>query len=91
MPKAKRSPTPTSSQANWLRRIAFSPMMITRTPGENDRYSLSNGAVINERTAKILIRNGWVVAQRDGLPWLGDLPQTYRVRGFAQSDNNPAA
>jgi hypothetical protein len=91
MPRTKRPPKPTSSQANWLHRIALSPMMVTRTPGENDRYSLANGAVINERTAKILIRNGWVVGRRDGLPWFGDLPQTYRVRGFTQSADNSAA
>jgi hypothetical protein len=67
---------PNHYQAQWLRRIAQSPMMVTRVPGEPPRYSLQTGEIIPQRTAEILIRNGWLRAQRDGL---FDDPQTYRA------------
>jgi hypothetical protein len=78
MTRSIRNKLPTKSQTIWLRRIALSPLMVTRTPEFNDRYSLANGLTVPERTAKILIDRGWVVAERDGM-W-SDAPQTYRVR-----------
>lgn len=58
---------PTIVQYNWLRRIALSPLTLTRQPGEPARYSLANGATVPETTVRVLIRNGWVRPQRDGL------------------------
>jgi hypothetical protein len=74
--KPAKPKRPTEHQTVWLRRIAASPMMITREPGESVRYSLQNGATIPAPTAETLIRNGWVKAERDGL---FDEPQTYRA------------
>lgn len=67
---------PTEYQAQWLRRIAQSAMMVTRGPGEPIRYILQNGATIPASTAETLIRNGWLRAERDGL--FADA-QTYRT------------
>jgi hypothetical protein len=76
MKRPTKPKRPTEYQTQWLRRIAASPMMVTRGPGEPVRYSLQNGATIPLLTAKTLIRNGWVKAERDGL---FDEPQTYRA------------
>jgi hypothetical protein len=72
----KRQTLPTLMQAQWLRRIAQSPLMVTHTPGEETRYSLQNGTTVPRPTAETLIRKGWLKAERDGL---FDLPQSYRV------------
>lgn len=75
--KSRKQRRPTIHQTSWLRRIAQYGLMVTRTPGEKDRYSLTNGDQIPHNTAKCLILNGWVKPQRDGL--FGDETQTYRV------------
>jgi hypothetical protein len=74
----RKNPRPTVVQSNWLRRIALSPMMVTRIPGEPARYSLTDGARINEGTARALIRNGWLRPSSDGL--FGD-SQTFHAKG----------
>lgn len=76
----KRPKRPTYTQAAWLRRIALSPLMVTRTPEAGASYSLTNGAVVPEPTAKVLIRNGWVASECDGLFPDPAEAQTYRVR-----------
>lgn len=66
---------PTLAQAEWLRRIALSPLMKTYIDGETQpRFSLACGTTVPFATASVLIRNGWVRACRDGL---FDDPQTY--------------
>lgn len=67
---------PTYYQAGLLRQIAQSPMMMTRVPGEEIRFSLQNGKTIPRHTAEVLIRSGWVKGDADGM--FGDT-QTYRV------------
>jgi hypothetical protein len=74
----RRQARPTEAQHIWLQRIAQSPLMVTYEPGEGDRFSLTNGVTVPANTARLLIRKGWVVSQRDGL-YL-DQPQTYKVR-----------
>jgi hypothetical protein len=76
MKRSTKPKRPTEHQTAWLRRIASFPMMVTRVSGEPIRYSLQNGATVPRLTAEILIRNGWVKAERDGL---FDEPQTYRA------------
>ena len=67
---------PTPAQANWLKRIASSPLMVTHSIDQGTRYSLQNGATVPAPTATTLIRNGWVRRDGDGL--FGDT-QTYRA------------
>jgi hypothetical protein len=73
----KRKPWPTEAQTRVLRQIASAGgyLMLTND-GEagSRRYSDPAGRTIAEPTARILIKNGWVKAQRDGL-W--DEPQTW--------------
>lgn len=74
--KKKAAPKPTHIQAEWLRRIAVSPLMKTHMEGESlPRFSLQSGATVPHTTAQVLIRNGWVRERRDGL-WPDDA-QTY--------------
>lgn len=66
---------PTLAQTQWLHRIALSPLMKTYIDGEpQPRFSLVSGETVPFPTASLLIRNGWVRPQRDGL---FDDPQTY--------------
>jgi len=67
---------PTHAQAALLRQIALSPLMLTKTEDGN-RYSLANGRTVPEPSARVIIRNGWVTPQRDGLY---DEPQTWHAR-----------
>lgn len=77
--RKKAAPKPTDSQAVWLKRIAVSPLMKTHIEGEPlPRFSLQSGATVPLPTAQVLIRNGWVREQRDGL--LPDDAQTYVAR-----------
>lgn len=76
MKKQTKVKRPTIYQSQWLNRIAHSAMMVTGVPGEEARYGLHNGSTIPTPTAKTLIENGWVKAERDGL---FDEPQTYRA------------
>jgi hypothetical protein len=41
--------------------------MLTHDADHKNHYSDRSGAMIPERTAKTLIRNGWVIAQRDSM------------------------
>lgn len=79
-PKRKKAaPKPTETQAAWLRLIAVSPLMKTHIEGEAlPRFSLQSGATVPLSTAQVLIRNGWVREQRDGL--FPDDAQTYIAR-----------
>ncbi len=72
----KKPRRPTAHQSSWLRRIAVSPLMVTKTEGILDSYSLQNGDPVPTYTAKTLIDNGWVIGERDGM---FDIPQTYTV------------
>lgn len=67
---------PNYREAAWLKRIAASPLMLTKVPGEDVHYSLQDGTPVPEATARRLIACGWLKAQRDGL-W--EEPQTYRA------------
>ncbi len=72
----KRPKRPSENQSRWLARIAQSPLMVTRVPGEEPRFSLQNGHTVPRSTVDVLIRNGWIKDERDGL---FDDAQTYRV------------
>ncbi len=71
---------PTEAQTRALRRIAQNGgvMMLTLDGDDKPRYSDAAGVTISEPTARRLIANGWVEAQRDSLFDL--TPQTWRVR-----------
>jgi hypothetical protein len=59
---------PSEAQAQWLRRIAHSPLMKTYVPNDpQPRFSLQDGSTVPHQTATLLIRNGWVRGRRDGL------------------------
>jgi hypothetical protein len=73
----KRQTRPSQMQAKWLRLIAHFPLQVTREHGEKPDFRLSNGTAVPPNTARLLIRNRWVEAERDGL---FEQPQTYRVR-----------
>jgi hypothetical protein len=63
-----KSRLPTHYQSQILRRIAITGgLMLTHDADHNDRYSDRSGAIIPERTAKLIIRNGWVIPQRDSM------------------------
>ncbi len=66
---------PTKRAAAWLKRIAISPLMITKTP-EEKYYSLQDGTPVPPAIAHYLINCGWLKAERDGL---FEEPQTYRA------------
>ncbi len=73
--RARKPSKPNENQAQWLRRIAVSPLMKTCIEGEDaPRWSLQNGATVPAHTVSALIRNGWVRPVKDGL---FDDPQTY--------------
>ena len=74
--RAKRVVKPTHYQAGVLKQIAISPLMKTYSPDRKVVWGLQNGKEIGEACANALIRNGWVVPQRDGLG-LYDESQTY--------------
>jgi hypothetical protein len=71
---------PTEEQTRVLRRIAQNggSMMLTRNADKGNRYTDLAGVTVAEPTAKVLIRNGWVIAQRDSMFDLD--PQTWCVR-----------
>jgi hypothetical protein len=76
----KRQKLPTEEQTRVLRRIAQNggSIMLTRDAEKGNRYHDLAGVTIAEPTARILIRNGWVIAQKDSLFDLDS--QTWRVR-----------
>ena len=51
--------------------------MLTLDPTLGNRFSDTAGGTIDERTARTLIRNGWVRAERDSMFDL--TPQSWRV------------
>jgi hypothetical protein len=53
-------------------------MMLTHREDGKDSYTDASGATIAEPTARLFIRNGWVVAQRDSMFDL--TPQTWIAR-----------
>ena len=71
---------PTEAQTKVLRQIAQAGgvMMLTHVPDSDDVYSDQSGRVINCKTAKVLIRNGWVTAHRDSMFDLS--PQTWSTK-----------
>jgi hypothetical protein len=84
MAKFKKPPKPTIHQAQVLRQIANAGggLCLTRTP-DDMRYHDQAGRTIATPTAMVLIRNGWVKAQRDSMFDLD--PQTWRVLSAASS------
>jgi hypothetical protein len=53
-------------------------MMLTHREDGKNSYTDASGATIAEPTARLLIRNGWVVPQRDSMFDL--TPQTWKAR-----------
>lgn len=79
MPRNKRPPKPSIFQTGILAMIAHSPLMKTYTADRKVVWGLTNGREISDKCAETLIRNGWVVPQRDGLDMF-DETQTYTAR-----------
>ena len=77
---SKRRRMPTEAQSGVLCRIAGAggAMMLTHDPVHGDRYSDLRGQTIPEPTAKVLIRNGWVTAERSSM--FDTAPQVWRTR-----------
>ncbi len=67
---------PTHAQSAILAQIARYPLMKSYSADGKQEWSLTNGRTVSEPTARVLIRNGWVVPQRDGLSMF-DESQTY--------------
>ncbi len=76
----RKNRRPTEFQTRVLGRIAQTGrLMLTHQESKPDSYADGAGSTIDERTAKILIRNGWVVAERDGMFDLA--PRSWRAKG----------
>jgi hypothetical protein len=79
MKRSKKPKLPTEHQTRILRRIAATGcMMLTHEAGKTDCYTDAAGVTIAEPTARIFIKNGWVIAQRDSMFDLS--PQSWKVR-----------
>jgi hypothetical protein len=77
--KTKKPKLPTEHQTRILRRIAASGyMMLTHHADHRDHYADAAGVTVADPTAKLMIRNGWLVPERDSMFDL--TPQTWRVR-----------
>ena len=74
--RRKKSAKPTIYQTRILAMIALSPLMKTYTPDRKIIWGLANGREVSDKCAAALIRNGWVVPQRDGLGMFEE-SQTY--------------
>lgn len=75
--KSAKPKTPTLYQAKVLARIARSRLTKTLLPSRADPlWVIDGGDEISSECARALIRNGWVVPQRDGLSMF-DESQTY--------------
>ena len=62
-----------------LRRLAITGrLMLTHNADSKDRYTDGAGQTVDERTAKALIRNGWVIPERDSMFDLE--PQSWLVK-----------
>jgi hypothetical protein len=73
--RRKTNPKPNHYQAGILSLIAQSFMIRTKNEGVPDEFSTNTGVTIPRLTAELLIRNGWVRAQRDSMFDL--VPQRY--------------
>lgn len=70
---------PTEYHTRVLRMIAQSRLIKTRLSSQDvPRWSVDGICEISHECAQALIRNGWVVPQRDGLPMFEET-QTYVV------------
>jgi hypothetical protein len=79
MRRPKKPRLPTYHQAQLLQRLAITgQLMLTHNEDKKDRYTDGAGGTIDERTAKIFIREGWVIAERDSMFDL--TPQSWKVR-----------
>lgn len=77
--KVKKPKRPTEHQTRILRRIAASGcMMLTHDADHKSRYTDASGATIADPTAKLMIRNGWLIPERDSMFDL--TPQTWKAR-----------
>jgi hypothetical protein len=76
--KTKKPKMPTEHQTRILRRIAASGCMMLTHAADKDRYTDATGVTIDHPTAKLMIRNNWLVPERDSMFDL--TPQTWRVR-----------
>jgi hypothetical protein len=77
--RVKKPQKPTISQTKILSRIAQSYLVKTQLPSRTTPvWQIDGGAEISDKDAKVLIQNGWLKPQRDGLS-LFDESQTYRV------------
>ena len=78
--KVKSPPRPTQEQSRVLRRISQNGgiMMLTHRADGPDEYVDRAGITVPARTAAALIRNGWVIPQRDSMFDLA--PQTWRTQ-----------
>jgi len=82
MKKAKQPAKPkvTIYQAQVLRQMAISRSALVKTfDGKLGRvtWGLANGREVTDACARALIRNGWVIPQRDGMY---DEAQTFVLR-----------
>lgn len=70
---------PTLFQTKILRMIAqHGCLMKTRTPERGIVWGVANGCEVSAACAEALIRNGWVLPNRDGLA-LWEESQSYRL------------
>ncbi len=77
--KPNKQRLPTYHQAEIIRRIAITgSMMLTHEEGHEDRYHDASGRTIAAPTARLLIRNGWLIADRDSMFDLE--PQSWRAK-----------
>jgi hypothetical protein len=52
--------------------------MLTHDAGKKDRYTDAAGVAVADLTARLMIKNGWLVPERDSMFDLA--PQTWKVR-----------
>jgi hypothetical protein len=79
MKRPNKPKLPSEHQTRVLRRIAETGcMMLTHRKDGKNSYTDASGATIAEPTARLFIRNGWVIAERDSMFDL--TPQTWKAR-----------
>lgn len=67
MTRARKPKRPTHYQSGVLAQIARSRLIKTYSHDHTALWSLADGTPVPAPCALALIRNGWVVPQRDGL------------------------
>lgn len=72
----RRPRKPTNEQSSYLAQIARFSLMKSFSADGKTQWQLTNGKTVPEPIARALIRNFWVIPQRDGLG-LFDETQTY--------------